>query len=604
MSVVESALQSSSQNSSFCTASVLYRLSIVEGTSTGLSNRMLAAESLTSGSSTLVTAVLGLQAANSSQQSGILLSTTVTQLSAQVGTLQAASSSQAVQFAALNNSVQASLSLVSSQLNVQGAQMTALSSQLAVHTTQIAALQASNASVQLNAVTLTERVSSVEISLSSVSAATESLLVLSSPNATVQAAQELTQRVTSLESGVSVLTARISTVEVAISNIGIAAQSPQSSTGSGPSLASIYSVQAFPVGSTAASISWTVVSFTVQATPGGLQCTTTTSSCIIDGLTSGVPYKFNVTATNLAGIGPTSTYSNIVTPALLCFPVRLLTVGPGTVTVSPNSTNCADPQSYPVASTVTLTAIPSAGYAVSAPAFTGSMSNSNPFSFKMPSSVVMEYVYFLCIALPVSSNSPATGAVTANPTSSSACPDGFYTDGAAVTLTAVSSAGYPFAFWNGSVSLTTGNTLAVIVGSVPLSVSANFLCIPLTILSSNITRGSVSSTPSSSGGCAAGSYAAGSVVTLSATTTANYVLGSWSGTQGSFLSSFTLTIGITSASAIASFVLPGMAAVVYGQGGDFTKGAISSPSSSHMGEPVSVALDVNSNLYGMLEFTQ
>ncbi len=70
-----------------------------------------------------------------------------------------------------------------------------------------------------------------------------------------------------------------------------------------------------------ASISWIaavnngslVTLYVVGATPGGLSCTTTTTSCVVRGLTNGVTYTLRVTARNAVGTGPAS-LPVVVTP--------------------------------------------------------------------------------------------------------------------------------------------------------------------------------------------------------------------------------------------------------------------------------------------------
>jgi hypothetical protein len=332
-----------------------------------LTARIEAVEHLSLGSSALVNTVYALQAANVSVQvAAAQLSVTVTSLSTQVDSLQAASSSQAVQITALqdaNNTVEASLSFISTQL--------------ASHDFHIASLQAANVSLQSSAVALSQRVTAVEGSLTSISArlsSAESLsagssalvnvviqlqianstvqLAISQLNSTVashtalisnlqsgQTSQSsqitalqvanatiqsqygaLTLRVTTLEANVSSLNARLSAAESlktgssALVNAVLNLQSSSSVMSSSSSLVSIYSVSAV-AGSSSATVSWSLASFTVLASPGGAQCVSVGgSSCSIAGLINGVSYKFNVTATNSAGVGPTSGYSNVVIP--------------------------------------------------------------------------------------------------------------------------------------------------------------------------------------------------------------------------------------------------------------------------------------------------
>jgi subtilisin family serine protease len=74
-----------------------------------------------------------------------------------------------------------------------------------------------------------------------------------------------------------------------------------------------------------ARVSWTasasnggmaITSYTATATPGGRSCIAATGlSCVISGLTNGVPYVFTVVARNSAGFSPNSASSNAVVPS-------------------------------------------------------------------------------------------------------------------------------------------------------------------------------------------------------------------------------------------------------------------------------------------------
>ncbi|MCX6410275.1 MAG: fibronectin type III domain-containing protein, partial [Actinobacteria bacterium] len=60
-----------------------------------------------------------------------------------------------------------------------------------------------------------------------------------------------------------------------------------------------------------------VTSYTVTSDPGEMTCTVVApkTSCTVEGLTSGTSYRFRATATNGAGTGAASGWSNAVTPS-------------------------------------------------------------------------------------------------------------------------------------------------------------------------------------------------------------------------------------------------------------------------------------------------
>ncbi len=87
------------------------------------------------------------------------------------------------------------------------------------------------------------------------------------------------------------------------------------------------SVPGVPTGVTAspgngqATVTWTPgaangssVGFTISSTPGGLQCTTASTTCVVNGLTNGTSYSFTVVAHNASGSSAPSSPSASVIP--------------------------------------------------------------------------------------------------------------------------------------------------------------------------------------------------------------------------------------------------------------------------------------------------
>ncbi len=177
----------------------------------------------------------------------------------------------------------------------------------------------------------------------------------------------------------------------------------------------------------------------------------------------------------------------------------------GTVTKSSNQST------YDSGAVVTLTAIPSAGYVFSG--WSGDASGtSNPVAVIMNSAKNVTANF--AIKQFTISISAANGTVAKSPGQAS------YDSGTVVTLTATPSAGYVFSGWSGD-AIGTSNPISVTVNSAK-NVTANF-AIKQFAVSITAANGSVTKVPDQA------TYDSGSVVTLTASPSADYRFTGWSG---------------------------------------------------------------------------
>ncbi len=147
-----------------------------------------------------------------------------------------------------------------------------------------------------------------------------------------------------------------------------------------------------------------------------------------------------------------------------------------------------------------------------------------------------------------SSASPAIGgSITRSPNATT------YAAGTVVTLTAVAAAGYTFTGWSGDATGTSTSTTVTM--SANRTVTANFsttggTTYTLTTTASPAAGGSITRSPN------AASYAAGTVVTLTAVPAAGYSFSGWSGSATGTNATTTVTMN-ANAAVTASFVLSG-----------------------------------------------
>jgi uncharacterized repeat protein (TIGR02543 family) len=124
--------------------------------------------------------------------------------------------------------------------------------------------------------------------------------------------------------------------------------------------------------------------------------------------------------------------------------------------------------------------------------------------------------------------SATNGTVTLSPAG------GTYASGTVVTMTANANSGYAFGSWSGSVTGTTSPTTVIMDGNK--SVTANFVVVPTYTLTTSAINGTVTLSP------AGGTYASGTVVTMTANANSGYAFGSWSGSATGTTSPTTITM--------------------------------------------------------------
>jgi Fe-S cluster biogenesis protein NfuA len=217
--------------------------------------------------------------------------------------------------------------------------------------------------------------------------------------------------------------------------------------------------------------------------------------------------------------------------------------GLGTVSSNPTGINCGGSsgcsQSFPVGTSVTLTAAPSAGETFVG--WTGACSGTAPTCVITVNTTENVGASFAPVVQTDSLHVTVggSGTVTSNPSGitcsggSTGCSQTFV-NGTSVTLTEAPASGYKFSGWSGSCS-GSASSCTVTLGSASQSVGATFAIavqyFALQVASNG--NGTVTSTPAGincngSTGCSQ-SFTSGTAVTLTATPASGYVFSSWSG---------------------------------------------------------------------------
>ncbi len=216
--------------------------------------------------------------------------------------------------------------------------------------------------------------------------------------------------------------------------------------------------------------------------------------------------------------------------------------GGGTVNASPAPNCSTSPTKYATGTQVTLTAVPSAGYAFGN--WSGDASGTdNPTIVTMNADrTVRANFEATCFMLFASPNPAEGGVVNAEPLPNCAEAPGKYTRDTIVTLTATANDGYNFLAWNGDANGTVNP--ATVTMDADKFVTADFsqTCYALTINSNPLAGGSVNANPAPN--CASDStkYGSGTVVTLTASPAAGYAFGNWSGDASGAANPTTVTM--------------------------------------------------------------
>jgi len=202
--------------------------------------------------------------------------------------------------------------------------------------------------------------------------------------------------------------------------------------------------------------------------------------------------------------------------------------------VSPSGGGSVSPSSgsYAYGSSVTLTATSATGYQFSS--WSGDVSgSSSSISISMNSNTnIVANFSAINYTLSISVSPSGSGSVTSISPSSSGS-GGNYVYDSNVTLTATPATGYQFSSWSGDIS-SSSSSISISMKS-NTNVIANFVAIHYTLSTSISPSGGGSVSPAS------GSYAYGSVVTLTATPASGFQFSSWSGD----ISSSSQTVNVT-----------------------------------------------------------
>jgi uncharacterized repeat protein (TIGR02543 family) len=240
----------------------------------------------------------------------------------------------------------------------------------------------------------------------------------------------------------------------------------------------------------------------------------------------------------------------------------------GTVTID-TAANCG--AQYNSGTTVHVSAAPAEGYALANWTQGGTpIGTSSPLNYVVTSSSAVEgnFTPIVCNAVNTSVSPAGAGVVTtqllSTPFATYSCPSGTYPAQSQVRVTATANPGYNFSAWSGS-STSTNSVITVVISSAPsdpTNLTANFVAPCYTLSLTKVPTSApntLSASPASSTGCAAGQYHFGEAVTLTASGPVSqteygisntYTFYSWSGALSSTSNPAVLTMPAANSSVV------------------------------------------------------
>lgn len=271
--------------------------------------------------------------------------------------------------------------------------------------------------------------------------------------------------------------------------------------------------------------------------------------------------------------GSTSTTNTVTMPAgnhtvtvnyvgPTCYTLSRQHTGQGSnPTATPgNSTGCPNGQ-YTAGATISVNAVPAAGWAVTG--WSGTNNNSSTSTTNtvvMPANnhTVMVNYGLTCYTLSLQHTGQGSNP-TATPGNSTGCPAGQYSAGTGISLSADPAAGWTVTGWSGTANNgSTSTTNSLVMPANNHTVIAHYGLTCYTLLRQHTGQGSdPTATPGNSAGCPSGQYAAGTQITLSATPAAGWLISSWSGTinDGATAQVNTVTMPANHHTVIVNYVL-------------------------------------------------